>query len=558
VCDLDGRNFEEDTVKRSFSTQTKLKLALLVALAANVTFEPIRRSLGEAELLSEVRSAGGNLNPEIDYVSGHVGEAAKPAETLAPATQSAAPAAPAKPKVAPSSNPDVKKTAFKDYSLLARFCDGKVQARIDFEQVESKGEVNTTAVAREVSGNAEVSGQLIGLASTPGAFTPAKIKALESEVTKDVAQRKGCPAPATETAAKSDEDIKTLEEKVAKCELLKTRKDGKTQFVEFKKDSDKQRCLINRISRLDSSKERDESGRRRTKDSSAEIERIVRSELRSDINRLLKSEDESKSENGRELADDTIEAIRQAQSSGEISLQKASRLINSLEGMKSGAEVARLSRERREEAQIVRGNIADAKSEFDRNPMDFSARAQLQNAYNDALSLNWEIEQQIIRGPYQDFNWYSRNSSMASEDVRDYLAPYRQLRQEMDAMLLRIHGRSGPGSQAAMPGDLFSQRAGRDFGMNRLNGFSDIQRYNNMPPVPGQMNSGAPFRQGQPGGFVPGSPTNLTSPGFQPGFQPGMQPGFQQPRFTGAQPFGSQPTPVFNGFSNNAGYRSGY
>lgn len=446
-------------MKRKTNQQTALKLGLLAALAANISYAPLKEIIQTTNLTSETGSANG--------------------ATAAPT----APAVTADPAAGVES-PVTKNGREVGERGYIEVCDGKQKHRVIFRQIDYGGKPLTVAYAQK----AEVPDEnlIVGrLAKSDGVYNLARREALMKSLAAELKIEHKCPDDVASTSAtttsaaeerRTREDLareaKRNEEKVRRCEMKKVR-DGRTfEYVAFDTDDNEHlKCQIDRLARLDS--EKDANGKIRSKSARlAEAEKIVNDKLKRQIKAMLVSKDESKQDDGKELADDAIEALREL-GGGERRIEK---LVLLFQGYKAGGETARRSREREEDADEVRERITTARSDLRRNPGDRAALWQLQLALNEHRSLANQIDYDIFYGPVSSLQWYRGNGSLSSADYNDFLAPYNTIKRRMEDMLLQtstfgvgdsIRRAIGDGG---VPGDLYSLRSSMDRGFARSGG----------------------------------------------------------------------------------------
>ncbi len=445
-------------MKRKTNRQTALKLGLLAALAANISYAPLKEIIQTTNLTSETGSATGTG-----------------ATPTAPAA--AAPAAGVESPVTKNG----REVGERGYIEV---CDGRQKHRVIFRQIDYGGNPLTVAYAQK----AEVPDEnlIVGrLAKSDGVYSLARREALMKSLAAELKIEHKCPDEAASTSAttvSAAEERRTREElakeareneaKVRRCEMKKVR-DGRTfEYVALDTDDNEHlRCQIKRLSMLES--ERDGNGKTRSKSATlAEAEKIVNDKLKRRIKAMLLSKDESKQDDGKELADEAIEALRDL-GRGERRIEK---LVNLFQGYKAGGETANRSREHEESAGEVRERITAARGDLRRNPGDRAALWQLQLALNEHRSLANQIDYDIYYGPVAALQWHRGNGSLTSADYNDFLAPYDAIKRQMEDMLLqtptfgvndsvrRAIGGSG------VPGDLYSLRSSMDRGFARSGG----------------------------------------------------------------------------------------
>lgn len=461
-------------MKLSNKQQTKLKLALLVALAANVSYTPIRNIMQETNLSAVAETGSG---------------APVSSETTQPTT----PASEQKTLATRLG----KEIAERDY---LEACGGTKKHRVIFRQhtypaVAGKPEETITIAYAQ---NIEVQDTDLtagGAVKTSGPYTETKRVALISKLKDVVKQSYDCVGPVT--APKSDADkaadeaaktaraelekeLKEQDAKARRCELKKTRVGNKYEYEAIEDREEMMRCQINRISRLED--EKDEKGKRRSKSATlSEAEKIVNDKLKRDIKKLLMSKDESENELGVELAEETIDALNDL-GGGERRIEK---LANMLRGFKAGGQTAKRSREREEEVSELRERVGSAREELRRDPRDLYAMRDLTMALYEHQNLANQIDYDIYYGPLATMQRHRSLGHLTTADYNDFLAPYNAIKRQMEEMLRQnpldrptnIHF-----SDLQNRGDMFRQRSA-------LNSVTSSNRPLTMPDVRGQFST---------------------------------------------------------------------
>ena len=309
-------------------------------------------------------------------------------------------------------------------------------------------------------------------------------------------------------------EAKRLKEAKAKC---KVDEDGNRLS-----SAERARCNLRLIGEIDYKYGNERSGKRAAE---RKLKSIVNGQLKASVKTKLMSKDPSKVEEGEEMLDDMIAQVSDLANELDLDPRKSERMIHQLEGMKAGSEVYRKSREFQEESRELRSELQQAHMQYQqtRDPMVGMQLQGLMQQYNELQS---QMSSELTYGPYQEL--LQHRAYMSASEFNQWSQPYDLLRRDMLSML--GGGQNQFGSQFggfSAPGNLMQYRSSlspmRSYGLT----------------LPGQAPS---WNLGTMG---------LSNGGFQSGL------GLQRPNGFGPTNFGGQPSALGFGspgsFQNNWG-----
>ena len=312
-------------------------------------------------------------------------------------------------------------------------------------------------------------------------------------------------------------EAKRLKEAKAKCRVDE---DGVKLSA-----TERSRCQLRLIGEIDYKYGNERSGKRAAE---RKLKSIVNGQLKASVKSKLMSKDPSKVEEGEEMLDDMIAQVSDLANELDLDPRKSERMIHQLEGMKAGSEVYRKSREFQEESRELRTELQQAYMQYQqtRDPMIGMQIQGLLQQYNELQS---QMSSELTYGPYQEL--LQHRAYMSASEFNQWSQPYDLLRRDMLSMLNGGNGASQFGSQFggpfSAPGNLMQYRSSlspmRSYGLT----------------LPGQAPS---WNLGTMG---------LSNGSFQTGF------GAQRPTGFGPTNFGGQPSALGFGapgsFQNNWG-----
>lgn len=388
-----------------FNNQTTLKALLLFALVANVSFEPIKRGFEHINL-SQVSSEARNSNGAD--TTNTVGETAAP------------PAATTK-----VSEP--KYTSVREkYTVDVRNCGGKTRYyTLSYQQIEQDGQLWTAGFTTSASDTEQIKH------TVSGKYEIATRQAIADEVKKIATER--CEAE-NERIAESKrvaEDLKKEEAanaiKVKNCEMKKVGSGTNARYESYDDDDEQIKCLIDRLQSVDG------SDRKNRGQGFANVQRLAGDRLKSLIKRKLTSLDEDEIEEGKEQAQEAIEAIRDLKEEfGSTHSAAIDRMARVFEGMVVSSDTLKKSREFKERAREVKEELVTSWRAMKTDPMDPFAIDQFRHAEMMRDQYRFEFDRDLRLGLARQSMRYQ--SVLGSSDYGLFHTPYLRLLDEMPTL----------------------------------------------------------------------------------------------------------------------------
>lgn len=471
-------------MKYKMSRQATLKGLLLLALAANVSWNPALKSLIENDYASTASSDVGRTGgPRPGQTRGGGTQPSQSPNGLGPSESGVKPDAPAKPQgtdvlkveeapkveeSAPAPAPASAEKPKQNDTLASKYishlgaCEGK-SFSVRYHQKQEANVDKTVATIYEDSVAVSSGGSNDVVFDDGGELDPAVFDSfstkgtighwignganrvrLEAALTKQIQSKLGdsCKRPLTaEEKRKTEAAEKARHSETAKkCET-----DDKGNDLN---ENQKVSCLIKRIDKISVS-EKNGSESRRT--AMSEIESIVNGPLKKHLKTRLLSRDESKVDEGNEFVDELVDTIETVSDSNDLDKNRTRRLVNGLKAMQEGTKFNRQSEEYADKAKGLKEDYRSAWRDYEEayrltktdpvlrsNP--WLAMQTLQNAAQPLNTLNWQhnmlsnqIDQTMAAG-YRSLLQYQSLGALTALDMRDYVTPFRNLRQTLMGM----------------------------------------------------------------------------------------------------------------------------
>lgn len=418
--------------------QLLLKGALLVALGANLSWNPEQMSLDLASSSGEVLA----------------GESAPAEETETAAAE--APNTNEKSATQPQEKQEKKDKTVRQ--MTKKVC-GK-RFLITFRELKIDNELKTEM---DIAAHSEEEN-----------FKPVKYRVrggfklnlenervrqdVEAEIDRLVKSRYGgsCPGEkkTTVVAKPAVEKKKTVSKK-------SKRKNKKTELGECRRDKDGERltdleraeCLIEKLADLES----DYDNRSRTK-VMTRLEKTIKGEIRSILKKKLKSADEVDLEEGEELLEQVIGQINDLADDHDLDKRRTDRLVKELEALRAGSETYRRSSVLAEEVNSMRADLQarmqQAQAELRANPNDLWLRQQVLNLQGELLVqqnvINQQLQSEIINGPYRSLVYAQQMGLINSTEFKEFTNPISMLRQQLFSSI-NVNGSALPGVSTLGP-----------------------------------------------------------------------------------------------------------
>lgn len=464
-------------MKIRMSRQKAMKGLLLLALAANVSWDPALKSFMESDYASSANA---------DTGSG-TGAASKPVENDHKLSQSpngvtasdsgVKPDAAAKPqtadpaiKVEEAPKPTVQRPAAEKAPekpaektavvtpaqvgpLDLKTCESKSHVVYFQEKRDSENRVKTVATVYETFARADDDKAVIAR-SAPGSMSQwvdnkANRERFEAELKKNLQDTLGdaCKGSIAKAEDQKEEQKAANEEKARIAEGMKAcTMDAKGNDL---REIDQINCHLKQLNKIVVSEKNGSESRRQAM---SEIERIVNGPLKKHLKARLLSKDESKVDEGTDLVDEVIDTVEAVAASNELDKRRTEKVINGLKAMKEGSRFNRQTNEYVEKAKNLKEDYRSAWKDYEEayqltktdpwlknNPA--LAMQMLQNAatpinslYMQHSMLSNQVDQTLALG-YRNLLAYQSNGAMTALDMRDYITPFRNLRQDLTAMI---------------------------------------------------------------------------------------------------------------------------
>lgn len=465
-------------MKSQFKNPRTLKVLLLVALAANMTYEPIMSLYEGAEIaanavLHDEASEAHSIDlAQTAEIVGRTDDRARPApaapaaapraqqhspgtQTVAPAA--AAPAAPQRVQVtvaaqtvpAPAPAPAPAQPAeIPRLRLDVPFCDKNPMQVVVYEVVEG-GETKTALVPQPVIANSRLtvpSGLKVnrrmsevvegeGNARKLAGFAEAALRSLFSQGNaaadcfkeQQTAQRSGeRPARETRESREAREPRETdrakIEEGVKDCRL--------TRSGDRLRGAERIECNMKRVEDFDVDDGRDRAA------STREIERII-GLIRGDLRTMLLSTNEETAREGQDLLKEATNLISRLTRSHGMAPDRIARLVREFNALKDGAQVHRQALARTEELNAMRSQLTDAistRNSIMANP-DPTNPWQAMQLYESFQAINGMQArgQQMMLG-LQQSALQLRGRGLSPEDQTAFLSPWESFQTQFREM----------------------------------------------------------------------------------------------------------------------------
>jgi hypothetical protein len=447
-------------MKAMLTRQGLLKALLFLALAANVSWDPLMKKFNSTDLaMSDAISATGE---ESSPPAAPIAE--EPAKN-APAATSGKPAGGEKPAAAaPAPKPAPAKAAevvHPSHQETQKFCGREFV--VTYEEKEISGRLRTEImVERPTAGQfdfvlvrlgslKDVMAQKTKVDSDIRAELALKDKSCQETVAEKPAPRKDPRRDSSGDERRDREDASRLARDIQDCLV-----DAKSH--DELKEAERISCLVDRLRHVksDHRNERQAAGDVMTK-----IERIVRDQLSkalkaaiicrdtyrtsrssrsSSLSLRASREDErsfcsdpDKIEAAVERVEDVLSALETLESRYSLADYQAGRIAkvkNQLRGIQDGGTFVAKTVEPREEMRQLREEMRDALDDVYRNPRDLQAISRLNQIRSQHLSLDAQISREL-RGPWQTLVEDQRMGWLSTADMQVFQSPYQQLLSDM-------------------------------------------------------------------------------------------------------------------------------
>ncbi len=497
--------------------QTLLKVVLLLALVGNVSFEPIKRRIQETNLSQSAPPVDVDVQQELapapaveakTAVEKKPEEKAKPVEpkadletrfkrietnlsklasTLQEKRNAEGRAEGTVPLTTALTDKSVQKITppkpeTPEVESALEVCSDTRKARtltVKYtERVDANGKVRTSASARnsskihraEIDGNREDNQEKI-----EESIKIAAEKLLSCPHKKTAEERR------QEAADKKEKE--DLEEKVASCEFRKvTETDGTVAYVDYMSSEGKESLSTEELRKEHLQCQVDHLSKgfyHDTKASKSKIlkaaEKIVNKNLRGEIKRMVNSSDNETADEGTELASqviDELELLKDARDFSSSEEKKIDKLIHGMQGIRAGGDLARRSREYKDEAKGIKDDYRSAYKAWKADPLDPFKQSEVYSLERAHQNLQDDILKDRIFGKsISNFADLNRRHYLEPEEVRLFSNPYNDLRYELDLYgALGSRGDSLGGLSDGLFSEMFEARSGR-VAQRRWNGF---------------------------------------------------------------------------------------
>jgi hypothetical protein len=504
------------------TNQTALKGALLMVLAANVSWEKLE--VGSHELASEAVTG----SPGAPLAATGDGKVSTAPPGLAVKADGAPPAAI---KVAA---PDAGKTTLPSHEDSAKICGDTY--KLKYQQVEKGGEMMTEITAHRptragdswvsITWRADLINTIVKKSDADNALM-ATVKAHRT------LKKEACPGSdvaTREETGKDDEDRSRIADGMKNCTLDKK---GTSLKGEAKLD-----CWLDQLNAIDKRVGKHKSDEAMSKAVLAEMQRIVRGPFKRQLKDALMSDDDDRAEHAKDLITEAMQTIEDLGAEHDLGRSRrsgrsnnaVSKLIGELSALKTGAEAHEESEKYASRAKDVKENLRNTRSEVNarrserdalyqqamRNPLDtyamqayYESNQQYQNASAtldfvkgdyDALrrDIGMNLEPNLIR-PMRSMQ---TTGLMTAQDYKEFSQPFSDLQKMMRESV-----------------NFMNQSNGSSVAANRTSGFSGAikdsvlgQDYAIPTDLASKRTSGV---AGSARSTVPGLPTTAPTLSFQ-------------------------------------------
>ncbi|MDZ4083003.1 MAG: hypothetical protein U1E10_08710 [Bdellovibrionales bacterium] len=431
--------------------QTALKGALLMVLAANVSWEKLE--VGSQELASEAVT-GTPATPLAAAGDGKV------SQTPAELTVVANGAPPAAIKIAA---PDAAKTTLPSHEDSAKIC-GDIY-KLKYQQVEKGGEMMTEITAHRptragdswvsITWRADLINTIVKKSDADNALM-ATVKAHRT------LKKEACPGSEVATreeTGKDDEEKTRIADGMKNCTLDRK---GTSLKGEAKLD-----CWLDQLNSIDKRVGKHKSDEAMSKAVLAEMQRIVRGPFKRLLKDALMSDDEDRADHARELVTEAMQAVEDIGAEHDLgrssrtgrSNNAVSKLIGELSAMKTGAEAHEESEKYASRAKDVKENLRTTRSELNarraerdalyqqamRNPLDtyamqayyesnqayLNASATLDFVKGDYDALRMDIGMNLEPNLIRPLRTMQTTGLMTAQDYKEFSQPFADLQKMM-------------------------------------------------------------------------------------------------------------------------------
>ncbi len=506
------KRFTGNVMLKLKDRQTLLKMVLLVALIGNISFEPLKQKIQETNLSQEEAITPGAAAPaetvpapakpaaatqetkkneptEIDALRKTLAQQGAELQKLKNAvgrTTGTTPMTTAitdQQKTSPPHQDNQEEKHSQELPLVVCGGDNKLEMSVT-EVTDLNGKVRTSV--RLPNPTTKSPNNLHTYPSTAGTWEANQEKierGLQAAAEKVLCPgKKSAEEKRQELADKKEKE--ELDEKVDSCEMRKVTSGGKIVYVDFMSSEGKESLsndelrkerLQCQVDHLDSAFYRDNKSSKEKILKSAE--RIVNKELRGEIKRMVNSSDDEVAEEGQELATrliDELDNLKDARDFSSSQENKIEKMMHAMQGIRAGGELARRSREYKEEAKDIKDDYRTAYSAWKEDPSDGFRQSEVYALERSHRELQNEIlRDSIFRKSISNFADFNRQHYLEPDEVRLFSSPYNELRYELDLYGDGALGNSRDGLGGRSDGffsNLYEARTGRT-AQRRWNGF---------------------------------------------------------------------------------------
>ena len=396
--------------------QTALKMALLLVLAINVSWEHLSFNSGEFASNSEVVTP--NAGPPAPVAPAPATTSTPPAHLGVRPTPAPAAAAPAR----PMTTGDLK------------ICNENF--RVTYREIERNGRIETEILARRETATCDTcyissitrEGTLANVMSSKADADRAITSVVEILLRQNGST---CPGTVARTAPSPSPSPRRV---------------GRDRDTDRDRDRDRDRdarnvcrdvpqdeqldCLIGKLEKADDNPGRGDE-RAQSRVIMSRINSLVNGPLRTQLRSRLLSRDEGRQEEGDEAVDRTIEAIRELGDAHDLDRRQITRLVNQMEGLRVGGRTVRTTRTYSEDARNLRDEMGSAWHEWRRDPTNMWAASQVESLRQRHSMLNDTINRELMMGPFQQMQAFNRQGFLTGQDYREFAQPVDELRAMM-------------------------------------------------------------------------------------------------------------------------------
>lgn len=427
------------------SHHTKLKILLLTALAANVSWQPAMDAINSVDFASETVKAAGGTAPGPSQITGQGPLSTSPNavtvgdSTIKPQSAASVPGASSSSTANPTSTKKLK-SAKRDADT--REVCGRTYL-VTYKEIEEKGEVKTVMKANEFA--AKETKTLFSMKIPVSiANLNKKSESLFKELDRSIREHKNL-----------NDDCKAVDQ------VAQEKKEAKKQTAAAKKSEQeriakgKAECTLNDAGKAIEKDERFECNLERLASikegdgAAAKVERLIRDELKKDLKPLLLSKDSEKRALGMERLEQVMDTLEDIEIEADLPKSRADKLMKQLTAMKTGAEVI-------ERASAFESDVHGLQNDFREKWSDYKATGSPElipqlNTLNYLHSmLDMRIKAAMNSGPNMALQRHLQFGNLTSTEHGEFNAPFMSLQQDMINML--NIGASGPATNLASPG----------------------------------------------------------------------------------------------------------